>query len=152
MSYHFHWSVLWTGQSGTWLLQGLVTTLELSLLAWLLAFMLGTVSGALRTAPIPPLRWVSTFYVEFFRNVPLLVWMVRPWRLPRGALFRGHAFRDSIDSQDPIRSGLIYRTNGAASLSADHHSHRRASNNSSHNQRVTQPAQEFIRGTHHRSR
>src|SRR5215471_16135648 len=75
MSYHFHWSVLWTGQSGTWLLQGLVTTLELSLLAWLLAFMLGIVSGALRTAPIPPLRWVSTFYVEFFRNVPLLVWM-----------------------------------------------------------------------------
>src|SRR5215469_9878885 len=75
MSYHFHWSVLWTGQSGTWLLQGLVTTLELSLLAWLLAFMLGIVSGALRTAPIPPLRWVSTFYGEFFRNVPLLVWM-----------------------------------------------------------------------------
>jgi len=75
MSYHFHWSVLWTGQSGTWLLQGLVTTLELSLLAWLLAVMLGIVSGALRTVPIPPLRWVSTFYVEFFRNVPLLVWM-----------------------------------------------------------------------------
>jgi His/Glu/Gln/Arg/opine family amino acid ABC transporter permease subunit len=75
MSYHFDWSVLWTGQSGTWLLQGLITTLEISLLAWLLAVALGIVSGALRTTSIPPLRWISTFYVEFFRNVPLLVWM-----------------------------------------------------------------------------
>jgi len=25
--------------------------------------------------PVPPLRWLASFYVEFFRNVPLLVWM-----------------------------------------------------------------------------
>lgn len=75
MTYHFDWSALWTGQSGAWLLQGLITTLEISLLAWLLAVILGIVSGSLRTAPIAPMRWISTFYVEFFRNVPLLVWM-----------------------------------------------------------------------------
>ena len=75
MSYTFKWSVLWSGQSGTWLLQGLITTLELSAVAWVLAVALGIVSGALRTVPLPPLRWVATFYVEFFRNVPLLVWM-----------------------------------------------------------------------------
>ena len=75
MSYHFDWSVLWSGQSGVWLLQGLVTTLEISFIAWQLAAMLGILSGALRTAPLPPLRWVATFYVEFFRNVPLIVWM-----------------------------------------------------------------------------
>jgi His/Glu/Gln/Arg/opine family amino acid ABC transporter permease subunit len=75
MIYRFDWSVLWSGQSGAWLLQGLITTLEISLLACLLAVALGIVSGALRTAPFPPLRWISTFYVEFFRNVPLLVWM-----------------------------------------------------------------------------
>ncbi|HUK41661.1 MAG TPA: amino acid ABC transporter permease [Candidatus Acidoferrales bacterium] len=75
MAYHFDWSVLWTGQSGTWLLQGLITTLEISFLAWLLAVVLGIVSGALRTLRVPPLRWSATFYVEFFRNVPLLVWM-----------------------------------------------------------------------------
>jgi His/Glu/Gln/Arg/opine family amino acid ABC transporter permease subunit len=67
--------VLWSGQSGHWLLQGLVTTLELSALAWILAVALGILSGALRTVPFRPLRWAATFYVEFFRNVPLLVWM-----------------------------------------------------------------------------
>ncbi len=89
MSYQFHWSVLWSGQSGGWLLQGLVTTLEISTLAWGLAVVLGIVSGALRTVPFAALRAVGTFYVEFFRNVPLLGWMFFwyfgvPPLLPRG--------------------------------------------------------------------
>ena len=75
MNYQFNWSVLWSGQPGAWLLQGLLTTLELSALAWMLAVFLGVTGGALRTVPILPLRAAATFYVEFFRNVPLLVWM-----------------------------------------------------------------------------
>ena len=75
MKYTFDWSVLWTGQSGHWLLSGLITTLELSVLAWLLAVALGIVSGAFRTVRYRPLRVIATAYVEFFRNVPLLVWM-----------------------------------------------------------------------------
>jgi His/Glu/Gln/Arg/opine family amino acid ABC transporter permease subunit len=75
MNYQFNWSILWTGQSGAWLLQGVITTLQLSLLAWFLALMLGIVAGAFRTIPFAPLRWLSSCYVEFFRNVPLLVWM-----------------------------------------------------------------------------
>jgi polar amino acid transport system permease protein len=89
MNYTFRWSVLWSGQSGAWLLQGLITTLELSALAWVLAVVLGILSGALRTVTFTPLRWLATFYVEFFRNVPLLVWMFFwyfgvPPLLPRG--------------------------------------------------------------------
>ena len=75
MNYRFQWSVLWSGQSGSWLLQGVLMTLEISALAWILAVALGILSGALRTVPFRPLRAVATFYVEFFRNVPLLVWM-----------------------------------------------------------------------------
>jgi His/Glu/Gln/Arg/opine family amino acid ABC transporter permease subunit len=75
VNYTFNWSVLWTGESGRWLLSGLMITLELSALAWILAVALGIVSGALRTVKFRPLRAVATFYVEFFRNVPLLVWM-----------------------------------------------------------------------------
>jgi len=75
VNYTFNWSVLWTGESGQWLLSGLIVTLELSALAWILAVALGIVSGALRTVKFRPLRAVATFYVEFFRNVPLLVWM-----------------------------------------------------------------------------
>jgi len=75
VNYQFKWSVLWSGQSGVWLLQGLITTLEISALAWVLAATLGILSGALRTVPWKPARALATFYVEFFRNVPLLVWM-----------------------------------------------------------------------------
>jgi His/Glu/Gln/Arg/opine family amino acid ABC transporter permease subunit len=87
--YTFNWSVLWSGQSGHWLLQGLLTTLEISALAWVLALALGVLAGALRTVPVRALRAVGTFYVEFFRNVPLLVWMFFwyfgvPPLLPRG--------------------------------------------------------------------
>src|SRR5499426_573332 len=75
MTYNFDWSVLWRGQSGLWLLQGLITTIEISAIAWLLAVTLGIFSGALRTTSIAPLRWLASSYVEFFRNVPLLVCM-----------------------------------------------------------------------------
>jgi His/Glu/Gln/Arg/opine family amino acid ABC transporter permease subunit len=75
MTYQFDWSVLWSGQSGGWLLHGLLTTLEISALGWLLAVSLGIFSGVLRTAPLPLLQWLGAGYVEFFRNVPLLVWM-----------------------------------------------------------------------------
>jgi polar amino acid transport system permease protein len=90
MNYHFDWSVLWTGQSGQWLLQGAVTTLDISALAWLIALALGILSGALRTVPFAPLRALAACYVEFFRNVPLLVWMffwyfALPPLLPRPA-------------------------------------------------------------------
>jgi len=75
MPYKLDWSVLWSGQSGEWLLQGLLTTLEIATLGWLLAAALGVLSGALRTVPITIFRAFATGYVEFFRNVPLLVWM-----------------------------------------------------------------------------
>jgi len=90
VSYQFNWSVLWSGESGRWLLQGVLTTLGISVLAWVLAATLGILSGAMRTVPWKPLRALATFYVEFFRNVPLLVWMFFwyfgvPPLLPRGA-------------------------------------------------------------------
>jgi His/Glu/Gln/Arg/opine family amino acid ABC transporter permease subunit len=75
VNYQFKWSVLWSGQSGVWLLQGLITTVEISALAWVLAAALGIFAGALRTVPWKLARALATVYVEFFRNVPLLVWM-----------------------------------------------------------------------------
>ncbi len=75
MQYEFQWSVLWTAPYGGWLFQGILTTLRISALAWVVAALLGSLFGALRTAPVRALRGVATAYVEFFRNVPLLVWM-----------------------------------------------------------------------------
>ncbi|HKY08779.1 MAG TPA: amino acid ABC transporter permease [Candidatus Binatia bacterium] len=101
MTYSLDWSVLWSGQTGAWLWQGLLLTLQISALGWLLAVSLGILSGALRTMPVTPLRWGAAAYVEFFRNVPLLVWMffvyfgmppllpeaVQEWLLDHGAEF-----------------------------------------------------------------
>jgi polar amino acid transport system permease protein len=101
MNYQFAWNVLWSGQTGAWLLQGVLVTLQISSLSWLLAVGFGIFSGALRTVPIAPLRWLGAAYVEFFRNVPLLVWMffwyfgmppllpdaLREWLLDHGAEF-----------------------------------------------------------------
>jgi His/Glu/Gln/Arg/opine family amino acid ABC transporter permease subunit len=135
VSYHFTWSVLWTGQSGTWLLQGVLTTLGISALAWLLAVALGILSGALRTVPLAPLRAIGTFYVEFFRNVPLLVWMffwyfgvppllprsVQDWLFDHGAEFWAGMFALGVyhgaRMSEVIRSGIqsIPRTQFEAS-------------------------------------
>lgn len=137
MNYQLNWSVLWSGQTGGWLLNGLLTTLEISSLAWLIALTLGTVAGVLRTAPMPPLRWLASAYVEFFRNVPLLVWMffwyfgmppllpqaLQDWLLDHGAEFWAgvcalgvyHGARFS----EVIRSGIqsIPKTQFEAALS-----------------------------------
>ncbi len=55
------------------LLSAFLTTLSLSLLAGVMALVLGTVLAAMRVSPIPPLRALATFYVELFRNTPLTV-------------------------------------------------------------------------------
>ncbi len=136
MRYQFNWSVLWSGQSGHWLLQGLITTLEISALAWILAIALGILSGALRTVRYPPLRAAGTVYVEFFRNVPLLVWMffwyfgvppllprgVQDWLYDHGAEFWAGMFALGVYHgarfSEVIRSGIqaIPRTQMEASV------------------------------------
>jgi glutamate transport system permease protein len=51
--------------------QGFVTTLELSVLASVLALLLGTVLAAMRVSPVPTLRAAGATYVELVRNTPL---------------------------------------------------------------------------------
>jgi glutamate transport system permease protein len=58
------------------LLGGLVVTLELTVLSFLAALVLGTVLGVFRVSPIGPLRAFGAAYVGVLRNVPLLVLLV----------------------------------------------------------------------------
>jgi His/Glu/Gln/Arg/opine family amino acid ABC transporter permease subunit len=125
VNYQFNWSVLWSGQSGSWLLQGVLTTLGISVLAWVLAVTLGILSGAMRTVPWKPVRALATFYVEFFRNVPLLVWMffwyfgvppllprgVQDWLFDHGAEFWAGMFALGVyhgaRMSEVIRAGIL---------------------------------------------
>ncbi|MGN6246254.1 MAG: amino acid ABC transporter permease [Motilibacteraceae bacterium] len=58
------------------LLEGLVVTLELSVLGFVGALVLGTVGAVFRISPVPPLRAVGAVWVGVLRNVPLLVLLV----------------------------------------------------------------------------
>ena len=58
-----------------WVISGIKWTLMVSILAWIIAFSVGSVVGVLRTTPLAWLRVPATIYVEAFRNVPLLVQM-----------------------------------------------------------------------------
>jgi putative glutamine transport system permease protein len=65
------WSVL--RENAGLLAQGLLVTLEVSALALVLALALGVIVATLRVAPSAALRRTGTAYVEFLRNIPLLV-------------------------------------------------------------------------------
>jgi glutamate/aspartate transport system permease protein len=77
--YQWEWSILWElSPDGVnsyiqTLVNGLGWTLTVALSAWMMALILGTLVGVIRTTP---LKWAVTLgnaYVEIFRNIPLLV-------------------------------------------------------------------------------
>jgi glutamate/aspartate transport system permease protein len=66
------------GGTGTYLhylLIGLVWTLATALAAWVIALSVGTIIGTLRTTPVKWVVRLGNFYVEIFRNIPLIVQM-----------------------------------------------------------------------------
>ncbi|ANN65781.1 amino acid ABC transporter permease [Bordetella bronchialis] len=81
MHYNWNWSIFFEmapDGSGTYLdalLRGLGWTVSTALLAWILAFSLGSVIGVMRTTESKLAQRIGTCYVEIFRNVPLLVQM-----------------------------------------------------------------------------
>lgn len=73
-----------------WIVSGLGWTVVVSILAWVIAFTVGSVIGVARTLDKPWVRRGATTYVEMFRNIPLLVQMflwffVVPELLPKDA-------------------------------------------------------------------
>jgi glutamate/aspartate transport system permease protein len=94
VNYHWNWHIFFepnpTG-GGTYLdmlWSGLLLTIETSIVAWIIALITGTVVGILRTLPSRAASVAGFAYVEFFRNMPLLVqlflwFFVLPELLPR---------------------------------------------------------------------
>jgi glutamate/aspartate transport system permease protein len=81
VNYSWHWRVLLEtepGGTGTYLhylLVGLGWTLATALAAWVLALVIGSLVGTLRTTPLKWAVRLGNAYVEIFRNVPLIVQM-----------------------------------------------------------------------------
>ncbi len=96
MNYNWNWHIFFepapsgTGTYLDMLLSGLVLTIETALVAWIIALVTGSFIGVLRTLPSQAASWIGFCYVEFFRNMPLLVqlflwFFVLPELLPRAA-------------------------------------------------------------------
>ncbi len=79
MNYNWDWGVFWLpspegdGSYGDMLLQGLLTTLLTAGAAWVLALLLGAAVGILRSLPGRAGPFLSSCWIELFRNVPLLI-------------------------------------------------------------------------------
>ena len=115
MAYNWNWEVFLqpsaTGEGTylSWLLEGLKWTVTLSLSAWVIALIIGSIIGVLRTVPNRWLGLLAATYVEVFRNVPLLVqlfiwYFVLPELLPRGM---GDAFKQMNPLAQQFVSALI---------------------------------------------
>ncbi len=79
MNYHWNWHIFFepapngTGTYLDMLLSGLLLTIETAICAWIIALAFGSIVGVLRTLPSKTAGWIGFAYVEFFRNMPLLV-------------------------------------------------------------------------------
>jgi glutamate/aspartate transport system permease protein len=79
LNYHWNWYVFFepspngTGTYLDMLLSGLVVTIVTALVAWVIALVTGAIVGVLRTLPSKAANLFGFCYVEFFRNMPLLV-------------------------------------------------------------------------------
>lgn len=94
MHYNWNWWILFepsldgTNTYLTTLLWGAGWTIATSILAFMIAMILGTAIGVARTLPVGWMQRSGTVFVEIFRNIPLLVQMfiwyfVLPELLPR---------------------------------------------------------------------
>ncbi len=54
-------------------LAGFKNTIFASLIGLVGSFVIGVIVAVMRIAPIKPLNWIGTAYVEFIRNIPLLI-------------------------------------------------------------------------------
>jgi len=106
MGYHWNWGILLQpepGGTGTYLhylVIGLGWTLATALVAWVFALLIGAVVGTLRTTNHTWIVRAGNFYVEIFRNIPLIVQMflwffVFPELLPR-------SWDDAIKQMNPF--------------------------------------------------
>jgi glutamate/aspartate transport system permease protein len=95
LGYRWNWGILLSpepGGTGTYLyylIVGLEWSIATALSAWVIALVVGSLVGTLRTTNLPWVVRLGNGYVEIFRNIPLIVQMflwffVMPELVPKG--------------------------------------------------------------------
>jgi glutamate/aspartate transport system permease protein len=81
VNYNWNWGIFFqpapdgVGVYLSWLIAGLGWTIATALSAWVIALAVGSVLGVMRTTPVKWAVRLGNWYVELFRNIPLLVQM-----------------------------------------------------------------------------
>ena len=96
MEYTFHFEVFETYR--TWIAKGLWITIYISAISMIFALIIGLFISILRLSKIYILVLISRTYIEFFRGIPLFVFII--W------LYYGLAMVSGINF-DPITAGII---------------------------------------------
>jgi len=96
MEYTFHFEVFET--YWTWIAKGLWITVYISVISMIFALIIGLFISILRLSKIYILVLISRTYIEFFRGIPLFVFII--W------LYYGLAMVSGINF-DPITAGII---------------------------------------------
>jgi glutamate/aspartate transport system permease protein len=117
VTYHWNWTFFFdVADDGEryyqWILSGLGWTVTVALCALVIALLLGSVLGVIRTTPSKPLVAIGDAYVEIFRNIPLIVqlflwYQVFPELLPKGA---GDWVKQDLPDVIPAVFGLGWYT------------------------------------------
>lgn len=87
------------GSWGRYIFGGAVWTLALTVLPFLTALLLGAIIGTLRTSPSRIVRFICEAWIEFFRNIPLLV-QIFIWYFVVPEIFP--PFKDWLIQVEPI--------------------------------------------------
>ncbi len=66
-------AVIWSGYWKMFLGQGLTITLALSAITVLFGTIIGSLLAIMKMSKIPPLRWISSAYIEVIRGTPMLL-------------------------------------------------------------------------------
>lgn len=73
---NLEWPVVGQYLFSAQVLQGLLTTLVVSVVTQLIGMTIGTVMALLRLSSFTPARWTATAYVTLFRSVPVLLQLI----------------------------------------------------------------------------
>jgi len=131
MNYNWNWGIFWQKSPegvGTYfdmLVTGLQWTLVTAACAWVLALILGSLVGVMRTLPSKAAQRISGAYVEIFRNIPFLVqlflwyfvlpellpvswgdWLKQLPNAPFWTTFIGLGFFMSVRVAEQLRAGI----------------------------------------------
>jgi glutamate/aspartate transport system permease protein len=121
MSYDWYWGVFLKSANGhetylDWLISGFWTTLKMGTLGWMLAFVLGSVLGVMRTVNHRAVVFIAAAYVEVMRNIPLIVQLFLWYYL--APKFLPESWRNWLFAQPPATTAFVTATIGLGCFTA----------------------------------